>query len=176
MRAPPDRRRHHVCSPLAVGVDGARLCDAQGIDGLHDRRGDSAGGDQYSTFLLFAIPHDRFRIDIGDTLVDCGVDDRVDLAGAATWFYDRRGSSTGFNSGSDSALASLPLASAFGLTNYVGQLALALPKRIIPLHSHSVSARAGLAWRGVNCARGAVWSGTSLTQVSGSRGGRSEVA
>ena len=84
MRAPPDRHRHHVCSPLAVRVDGARLFDAQGIDGLHDRRGDRAGGDRYRTFLLFAIPHDRFCIDIGDTLVDCGVDHRVDLAGAVT--------------------------------------------------------------------------------------------
>ena len=131
MRAPPDRRRHHVCSPLAVGVDGARLSDAQGINGLHDRRGDSAGGDRYSTCLLFAIPHHRFRIDTGDALADCGVDNRVDLAGAVTWFYDRRGSSAGFNSGSDFALASLPLAPAFGLTNYVRQLALPLPTRII---------------------------------------------
>ncbi|MDX6462217.1 MAG: hypothetical protein QOE55_5914 [Acidobacteriaceae bacterium] len=123
MRAPPDRHRHHVCGPLAVGVDGARPFDAQGIDGLHDRRGDRARGDRYSTFLLFAIPHDRFRIDIGDTLVDCGVDNRVDLAGAVTWFYDWRGISTGINSGSNFALASLPLAPAFRLTNYVRQLA-----------------------------------------------------
>ena len=137
MRAPPDRRRHHVCSPLAVRVDGARLFDAQGIDGLHDRRGDRAGGDRYSTFLLFAIPHDRFRIDIGDPLVDCGVDHRVDLAGAATWFYDWRGICAGISGGSNFALASLPLAPAFRLTNYVRQLALPLPKQIIPPHSHS---------------------------------------
>ena len=84
MRAAPDRHRDHVCSPLAVRVDGARPPDAQGIDGLHDRRGDCAGGDRYRPLLLFAIPHDRFRIDIGDTLVDCGVDHRLDLASAVT--------------------------------------------------------------------------------------------
>ena len=137
MRAPPDRHRHHVCSPLAVRVDGARLFDAQGIDGLHDRRGDRAGGDRYSTFLLFAIPHDRFRIDIDDTLVDCGVDDRVDFTGAVAWFYGWCGVSTGIDSGSDFALASLPLAPAFRLTNYVRQLALPLPKRIIH-HTHTL--------------------------------------
>jgi hypothetical protein len=137
MCAPPDRHRDHVCSPLAAGVDGARLFDAQGIDGLHDRGGDRAGGDRYRALLLFAIPHDRFRIDIGDTLVDCGVDDRVDLAGAVTWFYDWCGVGTGINSGSNFALASLPLAPAFRLTDYVRQLALPLSKRIIPAHSHS---------------------------------------
>ena len=123
MRAAPDRHRDHVRSPLAVGVDGARLSDAEGIDGLHDRGRDRAGGDRHRTLLLFAIPHDRFRIDIGDTLVDCGVDHRVDLAGAVTWFYDWRGISTGIGSGSNFALASLPLAPAFRLTNYVRQLA-----------------------------------------------------
>ena len=115
-RAPPDRHCHHVCGPLAVGVDGARPFDAQGIDGLHDRRSDRAGGDWYGTCLLFAIPHDRFRIDIGDTLVDCGVDSRVDLAGAVTRFYDRRGIGTGTGRGSNFALGSLPLAATFGLT------------------------------------------------------------
>jgi hypothetical protein len=115
VRAPPGRHCHHVCGPLAVRVDGARPSDAQGIDGLHDRCGYRSGGDWYRTFLLFAVPHDRFRVDIGDTLVDCGVDARVDLAGAVTQFYDRRGISTGIGSGSDFALGSLPLAPTFRL-------------------------------------------------------------
>jgi hypothetical protein len=110
---------------LAVGVDRARPFDARGIDGLQDRRSDRARGDWYGTCLLFAIPHDRFRIDIGDTLVDCGVDSRVDLAGAVTRFYDRGGIGTGIGSGSNFALGSLPLAPTFRLTITFGNSRLA---------------------------------------------------
>ena len=117
MRAPPDRRRHHVCSPLAVGVDGARLSDAQGIDGLHDRRSDRACGDRYRALLLFEISQDRFRVDIGDAVVGCGADDRMDLAGAVARFPDWCGSSAGVDRRRNLALAPLPLAQAFGLTN-----------------------------------------------------------
>jgi hypothetical protein len=166
MRAPPDRHRDHVCGPLAVRVDGARSSDPQGVDGLHDRRGDRAGGDRHRTLLLFAIPHDRFRIDIGDTLVDCGADHRVDLAGAVTRFHDWRGIGTGIGGGRNLALASLPLAPAFRLTNQVRQLALPLPKRTIPLHSHSsgdpmISSQGGLAQR-VRATRG-LMTGSGVT-------------
>jgi hypothetical protein len=87
LRAAPDRHRDHVCSPLAVGVDGARLSDAQGIDGLHDRRSDRACGDRYRALLLFEISQDRFRVDIGDAVVGCGADDRMDLAGDLSPFF-----------------------------------------------------------------------------------------
>jgi hypothetical protein len=113
LRAPPDRHRRHVCSPLVVRVDGARLSDAQGIDGLHDRRGDRARGDRYSAFLLFAISHHRFRLDPGDALAGSGVDDRVDFAGAATGLFDRRGIGASIDRGSHPALAQLPLRPAF---------------------------------------------------------------
>ena len=46
-----------------------------------------------------------------------GADDRVDLAGAAAWFPDWRGIGAGLDRGCHPALAPLPLAQAFGLTN-----------------------------------------------------------
>ena len=77
----------------------------KGIDGLHDR----AGRYRHSTFLLFALPHDRFRIDIGYAFAGRGVDKCLDFAGAATGLFDRRCSGTCTYSRSNLDLAPLPL-------------------------------------------------------------------
>ena len=110
MRAAPGRHRDHVCSPVAAGVDDARSSDAQGIDGLHDRGRDGAGGDRYRALLLSEISQDRFRGHLGHTLAGGGTDDRVDLAGAVAEFLDWRGTGAGADRRRDPALAPLPLA------------------------------------------------------------------
>ena len=109
MRAAPDRHRDYVCSPVAVGVDGARSFDAERIDGLHDRSSDRAGGYRHRALLLFAVSQNRFRADIRHALAGCGADDRMDLAGAIAQFPDRRGTSAGVDSRRDLALVPLSL-------------------------------------------------------------------
>ena len=115
MREAPDRHRDHVCSPLAAGVDGARLFDAQGIDGLHDRRSDRAGRCRHRALLLFTISDDRFRGDMRDAL---------DLAGAIAWLPDWSSVSARADSRCGLALAPLPLWRASRVTRLLVQIAL----------------------------------------------------
>src|SRR5665213_2055059 len=166
-RAAPDRHRHDVRSPLAVGVNGARLFDAQGIDSLHDRRGDRAGGDRHGALLLFAIPPDRFRIDIGNTLVGRGADHRVDLAGAVAWLLGWRGIGAGINSGSNLALAPLPVEQASGLTKL-------LSAEVPPPHAHSLNGSGGRHSRMPRRRPGAisVWGALAAADVPRTSDGR----
>ena len=124
MREAPDRHRDHVCSPLAAGVDGARLFDAQGIDGLHDRRSDRAGRCRHRALLLFTISDDRFRGDMCDALAARGADDRMDLAGAIAWLPDWSSVSARADSRCGLALAPLPLWRASRVTRLLVQIAL----------------------------------------------------
>jgi len=124
MREAPDRHRDHVCSPLAAGVDGARLFDAQRIDGLHDRRSDRAGRCRHRALLLFAISDDRFRGDMRDALAARGADDRMDLAGAVARLPDWSSISASADSRCGLALAPLPISRASGVTRLRLQIAL----------------------------------------------------
>ena len=62
MRAASDRHRGHVFGPLAVGLNGRRYFDAQGIDGLPDRRSNRSSGLRYCDLLLASSPQVDFAM------------------------------------------------------------------------------------------------------------------
>jgi hypothetical protein len=67
---------------MAIGVDGDRHFDAQGIDGLHDRRRHGSDRDRDRALLLPAISDDRFHDDIRGVLAGGNDCDRMDIAEA----------------------------------------------------------------------------------------------
>ena len=86
---------------------GDRHFDAQGIDGLHDRRRHGSDRDRDRALLLPAISDDRFHDDIRGVLAGSGDCDRMDIAEAVAGLHHCWGIGTGRDHRCGPALAPL---------------------------------------------------------------------
>ena len=111
MRAASDRHRGHVFGPLAVGLNGRRYFDAQGIDGLPDRRSNRSSGLRYCDLLLASSPQGRFRDDNYGALAGRIDGDRINFTSATARLHDPRRVGPADDRRRSAALASLLAAS-----------------------------------------------------------------